>query len=278
MARTIAQIQESIIAAKNADPTIGTGGTDPLSSTSAVAVWLLWTWIVATCMWVTESLYDAFTANVNSIIAATLPHTLNWYVTVAKAFQYGYALPAGSGVYATIDPAAQVVNFAAAVENLPFLRIKVATLAGGVLAPLSGAQLTAFTAYMNNVKDAGVPLNCTSGAADNLRVALNVYYDPQVLSATGVRLDGTEATPVQDAINVFIANLPFNGIFVLDSLIGALQAVPGVKIAQVTYCAAQYAALPYSAIAAFYVPDAGYMVLDGAYFTANTIYTSYGVV
>ena len=48
MARSIAQIQAAIVAAKNADPVLG----PTLTSGSAVAIWLLWTYIVAACQWV----------------------------------------------------------------------------------------------------------------------------------------------------------------------------------------------------------------------------------
>ena len=57
-------------------------------------------------------------------------------------------------------------------------------------------------------------------------------------------------------------------------MIAAVQAVQGVEIGDNTYCAAAYAALPFSAIAAYYVPDAGYMALDAAWFVANTTYVA----
>ena len=278
MARSIAQIQAAIVAARQADPVIGDAGTNPLSSTSNVAVWLLWTWIVATCQYITESLFDSHKAEVAGIIATQKPHTLEWYATMAKAFQYGATLPAGSDVYNPVAPAGDaslVVSYAAAVEVLPYLRIKAATLTGGVLGPLTSDELTALTVYMGRIKDAGVPLNITSGNADSLRVGVTVYYDPLILDATGARLDGTAATPLQDAVNGFLDTLPFNGVFVLNSMVAAMQAVEGVTIADVSYCAAQYGALPYSAIAAYYVPDAGYLTLDAGYFTANASYVAY---
>ena len=259
MARTIEQIQQSIIDAKNADATLA-----GLNSTSRVAIWLLWTWVIATAMWVQENLFDAHKSEVQQIIASQKPHRLQWYVTMARQFQYGYA-------------SAQIVAFAAAVEVLPFVRIKVAKLAGGVLAQLAAGELTAFTNYMNRVKDAGVPLQCTSAAGDSLRVGLQVFYDPLILDATGRRLDGSNDTPVLLAINNYIDALPFNGVFILNGLIAAIGAVEGVSIGDVLYCAAAYGALPYSLIAAAYTPDAGYLVVDTVYFNANVIYTPYAV-
>ena len=158
------------------------------------------------------------------------------------------------------------------------MRIKVANDAGGVLAALTDDQLTALKAYMGRVKDAGVRVNCTTGPGDTLRVALKVYYDPLILDAAGRRLDGTGDTPVQDAVNAFINELPFDGVFVLNNMIAAVQAVEGVIIGEVDYCAARYGSLPFTPIVAAYTADAGYLVLDASYFTTNTIYAAYGIL
>ena len=277
MARTIAVIQASIVAAKNADPAL-----DGLTSTSAVAVWLAWTYVVATAMWVMESLYDGLVSQVNGILATQKPHTLQWYATMAQAFQYGISLPADTDVYAVVPPAdlsVLVVNYAAAVETAGQVRIKVATLSAGVLAPLSSPELTAFSTYMNRVKDAGVLLTCTSGNPDTLQLKVTVYYDPLVLNATGERIDGTENTPVLDGINTFLDNLPFNGVFMLNSLIASGQAISGVQIFEVQTAQGTFTGGPtvniLTATPNIYTPDAGYMTLDETYFNAYVTYVPY---
>jgi hypothetical protein len=276
MARTIAQIQAALIATLAADPAIA----PVMADTSLTADWLLWTWEVSTAQWITESLYDMHVAEVQSIIALQKPHTLQWYATIAKAFQYGASLPPDSDVYVPVAPAGDVslvVTYAAAVELPGEVRIKVATGVAGSLSALSGAQLIAFTEYMGRVKDAGVRLNCTTGPADNLQLGMNIYYDPLVLDATGARLDGTNATPVLDAINLFLDTLPFNGVFVYNLFVAALQAVSGVVIAEPLVCQANYGATPYidikGAAPSVYTPDAGYMALDLGYF--NVTYIAY---
>jgi len=276
MARTIGQIQGAIVAAVSADATLGPA----LTSSSLTAVWLLWTWVVATCQWTLESLFDAHVSEAQGIIAAQKPHTLQWYATIAKAFQYGDSLPADTDVYSPVaapGDASLVVTYAAAVEVTNLVRIKVATGSAGSLSALSSGQLTAFTAYMALVKDAGVRLQCTSGAADTFQPTMVIMYDPLVLDATGARLDGTEATPVKDAINAFLDSLPFNGVFILNSFIAAMQAVPGVVIADVVSVQAFYGSVPPVVIAAQYVPDAGYLALDNTWFGANVSYAPYVV-
>lgn len=272
MARTIAQIQQSIITAKNADPNLS-----GITSSSTVAIWLLWTYIVAVCQWTLENLFDAHKDEVNGIIATQKPHTLQWYVTMAKLFQYGVTLPPDTDTYPapSADPLVVIVQYAAAVELTGLIRIKVAKLSGGVLVPLVPGELTAFSAYMNRIKDAGVRLQLTSTAPDNLQLALNIFYDPLVLDSTGARLDGTSVTPVKDAVNNFLANLPFNGLFVLNYLIEALQAIDGVRIGQVVTAQAHYGFTSYVPITVEYTPDAGYMILDDTFFNTNITYTAH---
>ncbi len=276
MARSIAEIQAGMIAAKESDPVLAT----TLTSTSQVAIWRLWTYVVAVCQWVLENLFDVHRDEVAAIIAAQKCHSLQWYVTKAKAFQYGTMLPADTDTYATvppIDPAVLIVSNAAAVEFTNLVRIKVAKMTAGIPGPLSGGELDAFRAYMSKIKDAGVRLQCTSGAADIFQPELVIYYDPLVLKNDGSRIDGTSSSPVKAAINKFLDELPFNGVFILNSFIAALQAVPGIVIAEITDVQAFYGSTSPEVITVQYVPDAGYMALDDAWFDAHVSYLPYSV-
>ncbi|MBA3830131.1 MAG: hypothetical protein H0X33_14420 [Taibaiella sp.] len=259
MARTIAQIQTALLTQVAADSTLG----PLLTSTSNAAIWRLIIYAVAVCQWTIEKLFDLHITEVTGILATMVPHTLQWYVTIAKEFQYGYALPLDSDTYTVTDTAAQVVTYAAAIEVAKGVRIKVATGSADALAALGGPQLTAFTAYMALVRDAGVRLYITSGNPDSLKLTYAIYYDALQLDATGARLDGSATTPIPDAINTFLQNLPFNGLFILDRLTQALEKVPGVVIAVNSAAQATYGALPYTDIrtlpAQQYQPDAGYL-------------------
>lgn len=272
MARTIAEIQQRIIDAKLSSPEL-----EALDSTSNVAIWKLWTYIIAVAQWVLEQLMDKHVTEVATIISEGRAHTLLWYVTRAKQFQYGYTLEPESDRYVDVStlPEVLIVKHAAAVELTNMIRIKVAGTTAGALAPLSSGELTALTAYMEHIKDAGVRLQVTSGPPDTLRLALNIYYDPLVLSSTGERLDTTSDTPVKDAVNAFLLSMPFNGLFVLNSLIKALEKVDGVVICQVVNASATYASLPYTDIPVEYTPDAGYMLLDDTYFMSRIGYIAH---
>lgn len=270
MARTLAEIKASLIAAKESESELS-----GLTSTSAVAEWMLWINVVAFFMWIQEGLFDGFKADVNKQIAADKSHTKQWYITKAKAFQYGVSLPADSDVYAVVPPvddSVLIVTQANVVELTNKLRIKSAKGEPGALEKLSAAELESFSTYMNRIKDAGVRLELTSGDPDDFKLACQVFYDPLILTAAGARIDGTAATPVKDAINEYFSSLGFDGVFILNDFIAAITAVEGVKIFNVVSAEANYAATPYVPITILYQPDAGYMTLNETFFDANVGY------
>lgn len=261
MARSITEIHQQIIGQIKADPVLVTEAT----STSIVALWYRLAHAVAVCVWTSEVVYDLFRRETDEKIAAMKPHSLRWYALKAKAFQYGFNLVLESdyynnaGIADTVIAASKIVAYAAVVEQTRGLRIKVARDAGTDLAPLSVNQLDAFKAYMARVKDAGVKLLITSDPADSIKGKIDVYYNPLVLNSNGGRNDGVSADPVREAFKLYLKNLPFNGVFVLQNLVDVLQAVDGVKIIDIKEMQAKYGALAYTAFRVEYLPDAGYL-------------------
>jgi hypothetical protein len=261
MARTIDQIQQSIIDNIQADPVLSVAFT----STSKTAIWRLLTRVVAVAFWGLEVLFDTVKAEVLELLDNLKPHNTRWYAQKARAFQYGYSLPADTDKYDNsllteeqIEDS-QIVKYAAVTEGEDGrLRIKVAT-EGADLEPLTEPQLEAFSEYMKRIKDAGVRLNINSLPADKLKLGLKIYYDPLILNGDGQRIDGTSLTPVKDAVDTFLKNLPFNGVFVLAYLVDALQQVEGIIIPHIVTCETAYGALAFTTVNVQYLPDAGYL-------------------
>lgn len=223
--------------------------------------------IVATAMWINAQLFDQHKVDVLAILRDNKAHTPNWYATRSKEFQFGYELIEGTDQYdnsvltAEQIQAAQVVKFAAAVEadDQSVLFVKVATYNNDVKQPLNSAQLVAFTAYLGRIKDAGVRITIINSPADDLRLEMDIYYNPLILDNEGKRLDGTSDTPVQDAIRDYISNLSFNGLYINQSLVDKLQGVEGVEIAELQQASARYGAqVNYIPINARSRPYAGY--------------------
>jgi hypothetical protein len=279
MARTITEIQTAIVTAKEGDSTL-----NGLTSDSRVAIWRLTTYIVAVAIHLLERLYDGLRVDIDSIIATKKPHTMKWYVAKAKQFQYGtgLSLPDESDEYETVpplDPAVLIIKHAAVVELLAYrvIRVKVAKESAGDLTQLDATELSAFTNYMERIKDAGVRLDIVSGLPDTLRVKLHIFYDPLILANTGERLDGSDPEPVKKALVAFLKDQPFNGLFVLNNMISALTAVDGVVICRVDEAVGFDGSYP-APIIHEYAPVAGYLRIDDAYFDANIVYVEHAPI
>ncbi|MBV8255009.1 MAG: hypothetical protein JO154_20580 [Chitinophaga sp.] len=264
MARTIEQIQSLIVDKVNNTPDLKL-----LNSVSKTSIFRLFIYVVAFCQWTLDQLFDLHKQEVSDLISKMKPHSLKWYAEKAKRFQYGFNLPAESDTYDNTGipndqvEASKIVHFCAIVEQpdsrgVVSLRVKAATKKDD-LDTLDKDQLIAFTKYMNTVKDAGVRLIVSSDRADDLRMKIDVYYNPLVLGSNGSRLDGTDSDPVRTAIREYLMSLPFNGSLVLAYLTDALQKVDGVVIPQIIRAEARYGNLPYKSIDLMYQPDAGYV-------------------
>lgn len=267
MARTIADIQAEIIAAKEARPELA-----ELNSSSRTATWRLWLYITAVCIWTLEVMFDLHKVEVANYINNMKPHSPLWYANLAKAYQHGQVLPPDTDMYdntGLTDEEIQerkIVAYAAVVKAERGLRIKLAKVVGSDLGKLDAVtEMPSIRNYLGRTGDAGVKLLITSDDPDSLKLSLAIYYDPLVLDNEGARLDGSNNEPVQAAIRNYLRNLPFDGIFVLAYLVDVLQQVPGVTVPHILSASARYGVLTYTSFNVEYQPDAGYLrLLDPA--------------
>jgi len=243
MARSVDTIYADLILKKESDSNL-----DALKSTSKTAIWRLWLYIVAYATNVLESLFDKHYTEVTSIITELKPHTMRWYRQKALAFQYGFDLISDTDIFdngtateAQIE-ASKIIKYAAITEATTESRLvlKIATEDNaGKLAPITSGQESAFIPYIEEIKDAGVAITVINYLPDILKLNLRIYYDPLVLTSTGVSIL-TGKKPVEDALNEFMKELPFNGELVLNSLIDKLQKTEGVKIPHLVQAASKW--------------------------------------
>ena len=272
MARSIKIIKDDLLAKIAADTTLA----PLLTSTSNVAVFKVICYIWAVASFTLETLFDIFKTEVDYTIAQDKTHRPQWYVNKAKAFQYGYNLVAdqdyydNTGIDDAVIAASKIVAYAALVEE-PSIRMKVAKLVGSNLGPLTAPELLAFVNYMKKVRDAGVKLHggtltspptITSTVADKLRLVVRVKVNPLVLDLTGARRDASSATPVKDAVKGYLQNIDFNGLFDIQQLQDAIQAVDGVESLKIDQIQTKYGALPFTSVDIEFVPDSGYLVIE----------------
>lgn len=244
MARTVNEIFQAILAEKATQPTLNsltTTVTDEqtllteLTTTSKVAVWVLWAYICAAAIAVHEQLWDVFQNTINNIVANNTYGTLRWWRTQLLLFQYGDALTFVNDrpAYDPVDADNRIITAAAAVEALGVVTLKAAKGEPGAYTALSSPEIDAVEEYIAQIVPAGVQWTLVSQAADELRLLATVYVDPQVISVSGTNVGQSIANPgtypVEDAINTYLAALPFNGLFNLSHAKDAVQAVPGVR-------------------------------------------------
>ncbi len=268
MAQDISDIQQEIIDAVQDDDTLSA----KLTSTSKTAIWRLKTYCIAVGIYLLQLLFDEMVEEVDTALEQRLTHNAYWYSTMAKAFQYGYELEDESDTYEEEDEDAQIVTQAAVVEVNGTLYIKIAKGSDGELSPLSTSdpdELTPFTEYMARVKDAGVAIEVVNDEGDELRLVIDIYYDPLVLNDEGALLTDTGTYPAYDTIKDFVTSLSFNGEFIPAELVDALQETEGVDIPEILSVATKYADNDWESVSGKVVPNAGYLNIDDDNLTIN---------
>lgn len=229
------------------------------NSPSNTALWNLWADLFAYISWMLHSIWTIYEQRLKTAALAAIPHTAYWYSLKAKEFQLGDNLDATEGivVYPVIDVLKQIVTASAVKEINGSLVLKVAK-GTTTLEPLSTSELAAFQGYINAVRDAGVNILIVSQNPDLLKVEIAIYYNPIIPIAT-------LTANVEAAVNSYINNLPFDGVFRRTKLIDAIQIVEGVVDVKITVCEAStnYIVTPnFVPIDVFYETVAGYMNID----------------
>ena len=269
MARSIQEIQELIYQSKTQEPAL-----NELNSTSKVAIWRLWVYIIAVAIWSLEKLFDLHRADIDKRLAELKPHTARWYRSKALAFQYGFDLLTDSDKFNNTGhteeqiEASKIVKYSAVVEspNEGRLIVKIAGEQGEQLQPITDAQKQAFEAYLQEIKDAGVRLSVVNYQPDVLHLQMKIVYDPLVLDSNGQSI--IHATkPIETAIKDYLKRLPFNGELVLAHLIDELQQAEGVRIPHLVLAQSKHIGTngnygAFEAIEISKIPTAGYFTID----------------
>lgn len=242
---------------------------DDVASPARVANWRLFTWMVARAHKVIIDLFNFHKAWIEQRILATKVGSAPWYRLRALEYQHGDALVFDNASltykYAAVDESAKIVKRAAIVEAGNVLIMKIANVVGDVITPLTDLELDGFKGYIQKVKFAGVKVLVVSRPADELRIALRVYYNPLVMLGDGSLISDNAVFPVEASINAYIKNLPFNGVFNTTQLTDLLQAAEGVVDPVVLSTSARSGVLPFAAFVDNYNANAGHMVIDPLY-------------
>jgi len=218
MARTVAQIKQSMIDAKNADAALS-----GLTSTSQTAKWNLYFFIVASCIAIFEQLQDLFKIDLETIASTAAPSTPQWTRNKVLKFQTGDVAELNTTTfvieYPVINTANQILT-RCAVVTAPNRTVLIKVAKSDPPGPVTVGELAELQSYVETFNPAGIAFTLINEDSDKMEVAATIYYNGQY---TGVITDNVEA-----ALNSYMANLPFNGRITTQSVVDAIQAVDGV--------------------------------------------------
>lgn len=255
MARSINTIRQEIITEKEKYSQLSS-----LNNNAPTSIWRLWVYVVAAIAFLEETLWDVFKVELTEIADRAIAGTREWYNYISLQFQLGDALiwdEDNLGItYETLDTSKQIINLASVREGaLGVLQIKVAKQESGEIVPLTESEKTAFTAYIDKVKFAGTFISVISDEADLLKVDMRIFHD-------GITPLFDLKTSIKSAIDNYLINLPFDGVFRIISLLDAIQAIQGVVDIKVNSVEAKGVLSSYQTVDVSYVSYSGYMKID----------------
>lgn len=218
MARTVQQIKQSMLDAKNADPTLSA-----LTSTSQTAKWNLYYFIVASCIAIFEQLQDIFKVELETIASTAAPSTPQWTRNKVLKYQKGDVAELNTTTYVieypTINTANQILT-RCAVVTAPNRTVLIKVAKSDPPTPVSSGELAELQSYVETFNPAGIAFTLINDDSDKMEVAATVYYNGQYSAVI--------STNVEAALNSYMANLPFNGVISTQAVVDAIQAVEGV--------------------------------------------------
>ncbi|MEC3875927.1 nucleotidyltransferase [Chryseobacterium salviniae] len=214
-----------------------------LNSTSKVSIWRLLLQVVSFVIYNFQLAANLHLQEIRDLIASQKVFNLRRYRNEALRFQYGFDLQPetdkfkstyednGVDVIATDEQieASKIVKYAACNRVIENSRSKIVMKIAP--ADLDGVfttdQMEAFSKYIEEIAPAGDHVTIINYLPDILNFSFKIKYDPMVLKADGMNIL-TAKYPVQQAIENFLKNLPFNGELSVQKLETAILDVDGV--------------------------------------------------
>lgn len=231
MARTLQQIQDEIKTNVRLYPSLDRF-LFPEDGGSQTSVFNLIIYIVSLSMFTFEVLLDGFLSDVTDASQEVPVGNPQWVRKQILLFQYGDTIILDENFipyYATVDPSLRIVTQCTVQEEFSSeIKIKVAKTVAESLAPLDSIELSALSDYYYGASDqqgigfAGVRAEFISQNPDRMAVTGIVYY-------LGQFIESTVKQNVIDTINDYFANLNFDGVVVLNTLVSRVNALDGVQ-------------------------------------------------
>jgi hypothetical protein len=225
---------------------------------------------VANGIYSLEKAFELFKAEMNILESEREPYRELWYANLALRFQLGFPLIEGYDLFdntgrttAEIEVSKIVKHVAVLEQQFPngrvVVQIKIAGDNGTDPIQLSQSDVDAVQAYFNKVKILGTRVEVSSLPADQVIMTWDIRYDVTILDNTGRRKDGTNNTPVQDAIKAYLYNLPVFGVYDVVNHVDVVQGVEGVILPQIVSITAKPSSGVHAPVYVDYKPASGWM-------------------
>ncbi|OWP76833.1 nucleotidyltransferase, partial [Flavobacterium oreochromis] len=192
MARSIEEIHGTILANIANHPDL-----QELNSTSKVAIYRLFAYIVAVAIWTIEQLFSIHKTQIDTAIYEYKPGTARWYRNMALAFQLGFDLLPDDDQFDNSNATTEQIESSKIVKycSIPEegvessrLIIKIAGEQGDTLRKLSDAELASFTDYIKKIRYAGVKFLIVNNPADKLLLQMQIFVNPLIIGSDGVNI------------------------------------------------------------------------------------------
>lgn len=220
MARSLSEIQNSLISSFQAQPELAAA-----NSTSRRAIWRLFTYVQAAGILVLEQIMDVFKAQIETQIAQAIPTTAAWISSKIFAFQYSTTNPQIINLinlvpsYPVVDNTLKIITRCSVTSTLSN-RVLIKVAKSNPPEPLDNLELASLQNYINTIGSCGIQYLVSTAASDKISVEADINFIGQYSSVI--------QSSVINAINTYLANLPFNGQLKISELEVAILNVTGV--------------------------------------------------
>ncbi len=237
-----------------------------ITSVSKVAEHRFWIWIMAFISWVLDTMQVQHESEIANILSAGRYGTFPYYVETSLAFQLGDAQEFINDefVYPEINDAKRIVKYADASGKGKLVNIKIAKDLAGLPVKLTDVEKSAFESYFSNHEVPGITYSITSTDPDLMKLELDIIYNPQLLTSSGILISDNTTKPVEIALQSYLNQIKFNSKFETVDLIDYLQSAAGVVRPYIVSAEAKPSGGTYSDIDRNYQPIAGYIIIDPA--------------
>lgn len=242
MARTIAQIKQTIIDAKN--QTILSTILFKEEGGSQAGIFNMIADIFAILMNVAEQLWDSMSDTISDMVVKGGVGTGRWWRERILEFQNGDVLKYSNGVYYydVINAEKKLVTFCSVTETgNKTIQIKVAK--GTTPTKLTAPELTGgLQDYVDFLRFAGTQIELISLDADKCYVEGTIYFSGQHFST----IEDSVKSAITNYFNSISAGENFNGAIITTDVQKAIQGVTGVSYVKVNTIKVRQDTVPFA--------------------------------